>query len=247
MLIGSIRDANGEVLEQIRIPERASEVTYEQFIELSHETAALKKWLTEKIKNDLPYEMQYVKKVVRILSSVLGIDHKVLAMLPTGRNESTENSAGSLFGIWYYFGRVVFSYKPKIVIKGEDCVFFHRGQKYKIPAFYKDVTTGKSIPEDLTVLQVIECSDYEVILDRFLSLKTDSIKMLDGTSVPKVKADAINQYQFNLKKIALLTADINEIPVSDSELESWLNERMKLFSDITMDVGINVCFFLENI
>lgn len=122
--------------------------------------------------------------------------------------------------------------KPVLYIDREF-VFQHGDYMYKVPNFIKQ-NIGKGINNPkLSVREAIECLE---IKRRMQGVKDEK----NATFTEIITQTAILARRIHGK-------NLEEFPTDQAEIDEFINERTKLFSTMTAEVGFNVGFFLLSI
>lgn len=233
----------------IDIPERSNEVLLSQALRFNKAHDALRAWRkdqfgdTDKITfQDMTTALsrkEYLLRVIDCLAEFFDMDpadfmgfkvgslrDHILAMADQTVKSIYHNDLFSLFAHIY---RIIVEYKPKLRT-ADDCTFTHKGVEFLIPSFLVKYLEGTP-NEDLTVAESIEA--FEVQRLAFDRKKTDEVSAL-------------------YTEIVYLTAILarkpgQRLPDDQVGINAFIKIQVEFFTDIDMETGFDVAFFLSNI
>jgi hypothetical protein len=184
---------------------------------------------------DLKTQKEMVIQMAKCVQSYFSkdVDFEDIAGMPIGDFKSSIMSLGrsetiridkSLSTIFNSIVNVISSYQPRIVDK--DYSFTYKDKKYIISTIHRPNYKGS-----LTVSESIEILEAQRI----------AYQMKDKQGVDNVKFSEL------LTMIAILAREKEEtFPIEQTEIDDMIKVRTKLFMDITMDVAIDIAFFLTS-
>lgn len=231
----------GKVL-QIEVPEKASEVRLNKYIDLHDGYHTLTEWIREQ--GDQLYENRtyYAYRLGKLLSDFLGVDLIDILSLPASgllddsgellpgvlkdhlsnitTNTDRPEVIDTLFTIFELIKHAVLDYEPRLV--GE---FTYKEETYEVPEI-RILAMGQVDFPKLTVLQTIE-----------------ALEVRRAASVAKEQATSA-LYTSYLHQLAVLCRKKGEVFDLDS-FDSQVQSRIAHFKDIPMDIALNVVFFSQ--
>jgi len=155
--------------------------------------------------------------------------------LKIGSPEAVDTeSYDSLFALFKLVSGIINSYEPK-----ERQYFEHKGKRFAVPTKFIDDYGRSRYAPNMTTIEALEALQVEHVF---------SAKGEDGELVYKDR-----YYHTDLGVMAAICREcdkggtvIDALPLDMHERESFLARRIKFFSDVTMDIALDVDFFLLN-
>lgn len=232
------------------IPERSNEILLSQALRFNKAHEDLRAWRKEAFGDDTDNltfndmatalsRKEYLIHVILCLAEFFDMDpadfmgfkvgsirDHVLAMSDRTVKSIYHNDLFSLFA--HVYG-VIVSYKPRLRTS-YDCTFKHRDETFLIPSFLIKYLEG--VPnEDLTVSEAIEA--FEVQRLAFDAKKKDPVS---GVYTEVVYLTAI-----------LARKEGQSLPDDQVGINAFVKRQVEFFTDINMEDGFDVAFFLSNI
>lgn len=223
MIEYTLMDDLQQPVVQFDIPQTAAEIRLVQYIDF---LVALRKW-----KED---ETNDAAQMGRAVAAFLGVDIVDLAQIKFGRVQEYDQQAmemvDSLYKIYMVISKVVGEYKPKIR-NSEDLRVQYKGVDLVMPGHMKMAAIGI---EDLGALSFLE------------AVETYELKRVTQEVMEK-EGDPEGSYLYSqyLGVLALLLRKPGEaLPVDDVQRAAFLQQRKVFFKDITLDIALDLDFFL---
>lgn len=183
--------------------------------------------------------MEYYLCIADILSVFAKVDLRAMLGSYAKSGKKDLSPLRSIMAIYVHLNRMILSYEPKKISS-----FHHKGKEFIIPKDLIDtvgrIWTGAEMDsmtaiEALQVEHVMNSKDKEgnfILKDR--KYRTDTA-LLAALSRMLIKGEG----DWGLGRI-------EEMPLDMMTRRKWLDRRIKLFSDISMDVGLDIAFFLDS-
>lgn len=215
-----LNDSDGGVLAQFDFPATIAEMRLSQYIDF---LVALRDFRKEGA-NEVAVMARAIAAFsgidpVEIIQARIGVDYDAAAL----DNEPT------IFSLYNYLLRLIEVHKPRIRTI-DEATFQYKGETFQIPASAKAAVMGIS-KKEMTVIEAVEAFEVK----RRVS---DAMKQ-DG--------DPTGSFWFSeyLHLLAILARQPGEpLPLDDDERTTFINNRAAFFSDISLDVALDVDFFL---
>lgn len=218
----------------LSVPEQSNEVRLDHFVPFNRCYQAFNKYIDDQQEANEKVEIkQCILLMADAVATYFKLDIEDIAGMPLGDFERTINSLGrselnridkSLSMIFNALSLASTTYQPKKIDK--DYEFNYKGQTFIISRVHQENYKGS-----LTVSESIEILEAQ----RIANLTKD-----------KKGPDNVNFTQM-LNMIAVLARQKGEnFPLDQAEIDEMLRERIEFFKDITMDIGLDIAFFLTN-
>lgn len=202
------------------MPENPTEVTLSQYTDYQQAFEDLVKWREENDGdnfNSPKYRIGEAKKMLACLSAFSGKQYKELADAPF-------EAIQKLFtGIYYAINQ----YKKNDTVS--DYWFDYRGDRYTLPAIYRDAITSQERFSALSTAKAVEVlTKWDVYQNALKAGEVDS--------------------SFTFSIILLIIAVFAEktgdqFPDNDADIEKFISDRIVFFKDVDMQVGLDVLNF----
>lgn len=242
--------------KQITLPEEVSEIKLKKWSEYHLKREDIPKWITdvEAIEDD-EKRMEEIKKwphinwsqfiyhVGELMSVVTGVNIiETLGIKNVDKQDVDSRSLDALLALYIVFNKMIIGYQPKKISE-----FKWKGATYVIPQDLVDsigrVWTGAEMNtvtaiEALQVEHVFNAKDEEgefILKDRKYRTDTALIACL-ARKVTKKKDEEENDL-----------LEIEQMPLDMIKRRKWLDNRIKIFGEIPMDIGLDIAFFLTNL
>lgn len=239
--------------KQISLPESVDEIDLKTWSEYHLQREELPSWIIEAEQiEDEAERMEALKKwptinwsefiyqVGGLLSVVTKVDIiETLGIKNTAENNVDGRSMDALLALYIMFNKMIVGYQPKKVSE-----FMWKGSTYVIPQDLVDsigrVWTGAEMNtitaiEALQVEHVLNAKDEDgeyILNDRKYKTDTALIACLARKVTNKSDEDGL--------------LEIEQMPLDMIKRRKWLDSRIRIFESITMDIGLDIAFFLTS-
>lgn len=242
MLKVKIKTPKGNVVQEIDFPEKLSEVKLFQFTEFEAAFAERERWLAKWDDKDISgptFALEYLTWSMDLLEAFLKLpkntapigDWKAhIKKISQGDEFDYRGIEGNVLSLLANVYRVASSYERKTDFS-EDYTFIHHGVKYTLSSTDRDLVTGKENFHDIESARVIE-----------------ALKIYDAYTKKRHEDKNGNfLYTSLLYAIACFSkAPGEKFPDKQSQITMHVNSRVRLFSDIDMETGLNASAFFLN-
>lgn len=185
----------------------------------------------------MQFQYEYVKALIDCIKAfdIEGVEnakfgdlHKHLDGLRKAEELDIDKTEGTLITLYANIFKVIDKYDRPMVNLNEDFSFVYKGDTYTIPGGYVDAVTGQQNFAPFTTAQVVEALQVWSQYDKHR--RNDPRGNFLFTSI--------------LYLLACFALPPNEeFPDNDKDIERFINERVKLFQDIPLSVGLDVLHF----
>jgi len=170
----------------------------------------------------------HILVMARALSELTGADIQDFLSLPLKGDGTEKGRLNGLIQIFGYYSKVLSEFTPSAgFFTGAPIEY--KGKKYHVPARLY----GQMSMTTITAAQAVEVLEAQRIIQATIEKQGDETGSLLFTSYCTLLA-------------ALLRMDGEIMPTEDMAREAFIRERTAYFADITMDVALNLDFFLPN-
>lgn len=215
-----LNDSEGGILAQFDFPASISEMRLSQYIDF---LVALRDFRKEGV-NEVAVMARAVAVFagidpVEIIQAKVGVDYEQTAL----DNEPT------IFSLYNYLLKLIEVHRPRIRTI-DEAIFEHKGETFQIPASSKAIVMGIS-KKDLSVIEAVEAFEVKRRVSEAM----------------KVDGDPTGSFWFSeyLHLLAILARHPGEsLPLDDDERTTFIANRAAFFSDISLDIALDVDFFL---
>jgi len=240
MQVLTLRRKNNETLD-VDFPEDFSEIS----LEAALEWLAVEEQLHTCVTAEKFDKVLYLTLLTQAVANFLGINIDDLFGHPVGDLEvhlrtfkpsEVKNTTENIVQIFERIAYIFTTVEPKIYID-KEFTFEHNDFTYKVPNFIKNsLTTGISNPK-LSVGEAIECLEVK---RRIHELKTNTPEQRKNASYTEL----ITLTAILARKVS---KDVEHFPADQSDIDIFINSRVKEFETLKADVGFDVGFFLTSI
>lgn len=229
---------------KLNLEDKASEITLQRYIDYSW---GIKNWLSfiDKDSNKVIC-FESIDKLVTILSDYFRVSKKELVGLeiePEGfinfldRNKKRLKLTSSLLSILNYIDQTIKDAKPNTKYD-ETYSFFYKGEEFIVPynLSVDFVLSKRPKPTYGEIMEILEIK--RVLLNRY-EIKDEAGKELGDP-------DGSLYFEEALRIVAILARKKDEpLPLNDTD--NWLRDRAVFFKDISLQVWLDIYFFLTSI
>lgn len=228
------------IRKRFSLPSSPSEITMRQWVDFLLIRDEFPKWMIDaEAANEKDRQKTYDEWTnENWIEFYINIGHALNVFIPDldlrsllSKNLSSEDG-DSFLAIYIMLLKCIIEYRPK-----ERKSFTWKGQKFMIPQSLIDSFGNVTIGAKLTTIEAIEALQLEHVF---------SGKDEKGEYILKDR-----KYHTDIALVAALCrkvtgSRIEKMPLDFQKRRAFMDKRIKLFSDLTMDVALDVAFFLIN-
>lgn len=215
-----LKDSDGGILAQFDFPASIGEMRLAQYIDF---LVALRDFRKEGANE--------VAVMARAVATFSGIDPVEIIQARVGGDyeQAALDNEPTIYSLYSYLLRLIEVHKPRIRTI-DEAIFQYKGETFQIPASAKAAVMN--VPKkEMTVIEAVEAFE---------------VKRRVGDAM-KADGDPTGSFWFSeyLHLLAILARHPGEsLPLDDDDRTTFITERAAFFSDITLDVALDVDFFL---
>ena len=216
MITARLKNAAGNVLCEIRLPEHLHEMTLQQYVSFDSVASG---------------EGNPIAIMAEAVQDFTGVDMRTIIEAQVGdvykRADALDESLRSVFG---YISRLITAYEPKMY--NQDLhEFQYKGDTYRIPYIRTmPLGLGEVLP-DISVVEAIEALEL--------------LRISENNKKERPGEEANIRFTTYLKMLSILARkEGEELPVNDAHREQFLTERLIHFQEIDAATALDVDFFL---
>lgn len=259
MIKARIKKSDNSSME-IDIPENASEVKYSQALDFQFAYYSLLDFLKENVNHLEEKKLQYIKKIIDCLNAFydgiadfyeinssyineIDIDKLSQNFAALNKKYNEHEMLDTVTSIFNLILKVIENYEPR---ENYTDHIIYNDQKYIIPTVWKNAISESLEYNSITVRQAISVLEAQAICrDELMYLeKQKEENKIDSESEDKQKADSLfTKAIFEIS--VLLMKEGETYPVSDTEFNKHIAEKMQLFENIDLQTVVDIQNWIE--